>query len=172
MRWLRRWAPVGTIALAVFTIAFGIAVYLAPPAVCEPVFSSPNRLHGLDLAYLKGHNHHTSGSVALDAAAVKSLFVSHDPRNFAVEVSVGEYGAAFGLPATDAQNIFYGHDLYRNDPSRRVVLAFSRGDFEWKFTGDTAASGSANVHLSYRVAMGAVDAQSGSVIVDQTPACK
>ena len=39
-----------------------------------------------------------------------SHFISHDPRNFAVAVSVGDHAAAFGLPATDEQNIFYGHD--------------------------------------------------------------
>jgi hypothetical protein len=162
-----------TLLLAGLAAALLIANYLAPSAVCEPVFPSPNRPHGLDLSYLKAHNHHTAGNVALDSAQVKSLFISHDPRNFAVEVSVGEYSVAFGLPATDAQNIFYGHDpAYRNDPSRRVILGFSRGEFDWKFAGDTAASGSGTLHWSYRVGMGAVDAQTGNVIVDQTPVCK
>ena len=80
---------------------------------------------------------------------------------------MGEYSVAFGLPATDAQNIFYGHDPgYRNDPSRRVVLGFSGGEFDWKFAGDTAAGGAGALHWPYRVAMGAIDAQTGSVIVE------
>jgi len=163
----------GALLMAGVGVVIGIGVYLAPPAMCEPVFSSPNRPRGLDLAYLKAHNRHGPGSIAPDSKAVTSLFVSHDPRNFAVEVSVGEYATAFGLPATDAQNIFYGRDpSYRNDPSRRVILAFSRGEFDWKFAGDTAAGGPADVHFPYRVGMGVVDAETGNVIVDQTPVCK
>jgi hypothetical protein len=53
-----------------------------------------------------------------------------------------------------------------------VVLGFSRGEFDWEFAGDTAASGPGTLHWPYRVGMGAVDAQTGSVIVDQTPVCK
>jgi hypothetical protein len=163
----------GALLMTGVAVVLGIGYYLAPSAVCEPVFPAPNRPHGLDLAYLKAHNTHTNGSIALDSQVVRSRFISHDPRNFAVEVSVGEYATAFGLPATDAQNIFYGHDpSYRNDPSRRVILAFSRGEFDWGFAGDTAAGGPADVHLPYRVGMGAVDAVTGSVIVDQTPVCK
>jgi hypothetical protein len=173
MDWLRRRAMVVALLMAGLAAVLLIASYVAPSAICEPVFPSPNLRHGLDLSYLKAHNHHTPGSIALDSAPVKSLFISRDPRNFAVEVSVGEYSTAFGLPATDAQNIFYGHDpAYRNDPLRRVVLGFSRGEFDWKFAGDTAASGPGTLHWPYRVGMGAVDAQTGRLIVDQTPACK
>jgi hypothetical protein len=172
MDWLRRQAMWGALFLTGLAIVIGIGVYVAPSAVCEPVLPAPNG-RGLDLAYLKAHNSHTAGSVALDSDVVTSRYISHDPRNFAVEVSVGEYATAFGRPATDAQNIFYGRDpSFRNDPSRRVILAFSRGEFDWKFAGDTAAGGPADVHLPYRVAMSAVDAETGSMIVDQTPVCK
>jgi hypothetical protein len=163
---------VGTLLMAGLTVAIGIWFYLGPSAACEPVFPSPNLTHGLDLAYLKAHNHRTAGSVALESEAVTSRFISHDPRNFAVEVSVGDYATAFGLPATAAQNVFYRQDPYRNDPSRRVILVFSRGEFDWKYTGDTAASVSGVVHIPYRVAMGAIDAQTGNLLFDQTPVCK
>src|SRR5438309_6391534 len=140
---------------------------------CHPVFPAPNRPNGLDLAYLKAYDQHTPGNRALDSESVTSRYLSRDPRNFAVEVSVGEFGNAFGLPATDAQNIFYGQDpTYRSDPSRRVILVFSYGAFDWPFSGDTAAGASGSLNTPYRVAMGAIDAQTGSVIVDRTPACK
>jgi hypothetical protein len=42
----------------------------------------------------------------------------------------------------------------------------------WPFSGDTAAGASGDLHRPYRVGMGALDAQTGSVIVDQTPACR
>jgi hypothetical protein len=172
-RRLRLPALLGGVLIAGLAATLWLGRAHAVSEACEPVFPTPNRPNGLDLAYLKAYDHHMPGNVALDSEAVTSRYISRDPRNFAVEVSVGEFANAFGLPATDAQNIFYGQEpTYRNDPSRRVILVFSYGAFDWTYTGDTAAGASGSLNKRYRVAMGAIDAQSGSVIVDQTPACK
>jgi hypothetical protein len=167
----RRWRRGGVLAAALLAAASVFVLLIGPgqaSSACQPVFPAPNRPNGLDLAYLKAHSQHMAGDLALGSAAVTNRFTSRDPRNFAVDVSVGEYATAFGLPATDAQNVLYGLD-----PGRRVILVFSYGDFVWTFSGDSAASVPHQPRDEpYRVGMAAVDAQTGSLSFGQTPVCK
>ena len=116
---------------------------------------------------MKAKNHEAAGTIGLGSEPVTARFISSDSRNFAVQVSVDEYSRAFGLPATDAQNIFYG-----SDPSRRVILVFSYGRFDWTFSGDTAASARGVRNVPYSVAMAALDPQTGYVIIERVPTCK
>ncbi|HET9850002.1 MAG TPA: hypothetical protein VFR68_15810 [Candidatus Dormibacteraeota bacterium] len=158
-------AATGTLVLV--SIAVALALQSGPTVGdCQPVFPTANAPHVLDLAYLKARNYQAAGTIDIGSDVVNSHFQSGDSRNFAVQVSVAEYSAAFGLPATDAQNIFYG-----SDPARRVILVFSYGSFVWHFSGDTAAGGGVS-DKDFHVAMAALDAKTGDLINDQVPTCK
>jgi hypothetical protein len=133
---------------------------------CQPFWPTPNRTKALDLAFLKAHSRPTQGSLVLTSPAVIQYFQSRDPRNFAVEVSVEEYGVAFGLPSSDAQNHFY-----RMSPARRVILVFSYGTFQWQLTGDFAAQ-TVPDFISYSVGMVGLDAHDGTVLTGEMPVCK
>jgi hypothetical protein len=133
---------------------------------CQPFWPTPNRTKALDLGFLKAHSRRTQGSIALNSTEVTRYFQSRDPRNFAVEVSIAEYGVAFRLPNNDAQNHFY-----RLNPSQRVVLVFSYGPFDWRFGGDFAAQ-AAPRSIPYSVGMVGLDAKDGSLLADLTPVCK
>jgi|GEM_PF-5582285 len=133
---------------------------------CQPFWPTPNRTKALDLSFLKAHSRPTQGNLAFTSPAVTQYFQSHDPRNFAVEVSVEEYSFAFGLPSSDARNPFY-----RLSPARRVILVFSYGTFEWHVGADFAAQAAPSVY-PYSVGMVGLDAHDGTVLTGEMPVCK
>ena len=157
-------AIVATGVVAALVVGNGL---VTTPTECQPVWPTLNNPNGLKLSYLKVHSYHAAGSIALDSPSVVAQFTSADPRNFAAEESIADYSTAFGLPVTDAQNRFYGFD-----PSRRVILIFSYGVFDWKFSGDTAAGGGTGLDKQYRVGMSAIDAQAGNILFGQIPVCR
>ena len=151
------------IAAAALTL---LAVRPQPSQGCQPFWPTPNRTKPLNLTYLKAHSHHADGSLSLSSPTVIGHFQSRDARNFAAEVSVAEYGVAFGLPNTDAQNVFY-----RMDPARRVILVTSYGTFEEPLTV-VFSSPTDPRSTPYSVGVLGLDASNGTVLTAQMPICK
>lgn len=155
--------PLAAAVVVVVTAAEFLAV--GHGSGCDPFGPTSNGQKPLDLAYLKAHSRHLTGSLALGSPQVTGQYQSRDPRNFAVEVSVAEYSIAVGFPTTDAQNPFYGMG-----PARRVIIVVSYGSFKWVFSGDFAAQPVGP--MPYSVGMVAVDARDGTALTSHFPICR
>jgi len=155
---------VGLVAVVGATMLF---LWPQPHQGCEPFWPTPNRTRGLDLGFLRAHSEHTQGSLELKSPAVTQHFQSHDPRNFAAEVSVAEYSVAFGLPNTDAQNPFYG-----KDPRLRVIVVTSYGSFGYRLGFTELAPPSGSDPVPYSVGVQGLNAADGTVLTGDMPVCK